>query len=161
MKSINKVNKFYNWLGINIFPKISNFYANPLMILITIFLFVPMVAWQANVVLILLLNSWMNVGSFSTSQITLRQVILTADEQEKRNIETHDTVMKELTNQNNELALLREEIQNAKEQRIEASDKMEELVKLVQSQNIQKHWFSEMREINNILWKKIENNDKK
>lgn len=38
----------------------------------------------------------MNVGSFGTSQITLRQVILTADQQEKRAQETHDSVMEEL-----------------------------------------------------------------
>jgi hypothetical protein len=53
-------------------------------------LFVPMVAFQADVILILLLNSWMNMGSFSTSQITLRAVLMTAATQERRAQETHD-----------------------------------------------------------------------
>lgn len=101
--------KFYKWLETRVFPKITTFYAHPIMILSTILLFVPMVTWQTNVVLILLLNSWMNVGSFSTSQITLMNLLQTADEQEKRAVETHDCVMEELDLVKEELTLAREE----------------------------------------------------
>ena len=85
------------------------FYAHPLMILLTILLFFPMVGWQANVILVLLLNSWMNVGSFSTSQITLLNLLQTADEQEQRAQETHDKVLEEFNMIKEELTLAREE----------------------------------------------------
>lgn len=88
--------KFYAFLDNKIFPYVVTFFANPVVILITLLLMVPMVGWQTDVVLILLLNSYMNVGSFGTSQITLRQVILTADQQEQRAQETHDSVIQEL-----------------------------------------------------------------
>lgn len=86
----------YSFLDNRIFPYVEKFFANPLVILVTLVLMVPMIGFQSNVVLILLLNSYMNVGSFGTSQITLRQVILTADQQEQRSQETHDSVMEEL-----------------------------------------------------------------
>lgn len=79
-----------------IFPYVVKFFANPIVITVTLLLMIPMIMFQKDVVLILLLNSYMNVGSFGTSQITLRQVILTADQQELRAQETHDSVMEEL-----------------------------------------------------------------
>lgn len=84
---------FYTFLDNKIFPYVEKFFANPIIITITLLLLIPMVGFQNDVVLILLLNSYMNVGSFGTSQITLRQVILTAGQQEQRAQETHDTVI--------------------------------------------------------------------
>ena len=100
--------KLYTWLESVIFPRITSFYANPVMILSTIFLFLPMIAEQSNVVLILLLNSWMNVGSFSTSQITLLNLLQTADEQEQRSIDTHNKVTTTLDDMNEILSKIHE-----------------------------------------------------
>lgn len=94
--------RFYVWLDTKVFPKVVKFYIHPIIIALTILLFVPMTTFADKVVLILFLNGYMNVGSFSTSQVTLREVCLTADAQEKRAQETHDAVM-------SELAIVREE----------------------------------------------------
>ncbi len=88
--------------------------AHPFSILFTILLFVPMVTWQQDVVLILLLNSYMNVGSFSASQVTLREVQMTAGAQEERAQQDHEAILAEFAEikamhaaQTEELATLR------------------------------------------------------
>lgn len=107
--------RFYAFLDNKIFPYVVTFFANPIVILVTLLLMIPMVGWQNDVVLILLLNSYMNVGSFGTSQITLRQVILTADQQELRAQETHDKVYASYRAISEELEIAKQERQELTE----------------------------------------------
>lgn len=88
--------RLYNFLDKSVFPYVVAFFAHPLSISLTLLLFIPMIGFNNDVILILLLNSYMNVGSFGTSQITLREVRLTAEAENRRAQETHDTVMEEL-----------------------------------------------------------------
>jgi|GEM_PF-6736529 len=112
----NCITKFYQWLDNILFPLVTKFWANPWNILLTMVLFLPLVGLQNDVILVLLINSWMNTGSFSTSQITLREVILTADAQERRANETHDASMAVLSKMNEAIGLLSQEIQSQKEE---------------------------------------------
>jgi hypothetical protein len=109
------VKRFFQWLDEDIFPWVVAYFSHPLVILITLLLFIPMIVFSGNTNLILLLNSYMNVGSFGTSQIVLRQVKLTEANQEKRAQETHDwsqgtndAVMEEIADIKQALALISE-----------------------------------------------------
>ena len=104
------LNRFYAWLDMYVFPKVTAFWAHPFNILLTMLLFVPLVVAAKVVVLVLLINSWMNAGSFSTSQITLRAVLLTADAQEKRAQQDHEAIQTEFKQLNEVLAILKEEM---------------------------------------------------
>lgn len=125
--------KFYGFLDKHVFPYIVSFVAHPFIILLTIALFVPMVWWQKSVILILLLNSYMNVGSFSASQITLRQVLLTSDKQEQRDQETHDAVIQQFNNHSKILDEVTEELEIARQQREEAKQQREDTHELLKN----------------------------
>ena len=116
------MDKLYKFLDKYIFPSVKNYFSHPLVILLTILLFIPMILFSKLVVLILLLNSYMNAGGFGTSQITLREVRLTGEAQEKRSQETHDAVIQEL-------AIVKEELAIAKEQRAATMKQQKEVMK--------------------------------
>lgn len=87
--------RLYAWMDDQLLPWPVKFLTNPLVIIVTFLLLVPMIGLANIVTLVLALNSYTNVTSVGVSSIVLRKQLLGEDAQEKRTQETHDAVMAE------------------------------------------------------------------
>jgi hypothetical protein len=90
------INKIYSLLDELILPWPVKFLTNPLVILITFSMLIPLIGYADTVVFVLVANSYMNVASVGTSSIVLRQQLLTAGELETRNKQDHIAIMSQL-----------------------------------------------------------------
>ena len=88
--------QFYHWLDARVLPWPVKFLTNPLVILFTFFMLIPLIGFANAVVFVLIVNSYMNVTSVGVSSIVLRQTLLVADTQEARAQQDHDAIMAEL-----------------------------------------------------------------
>src|SRR6185312_5491713 len=65
-----------SWLESTLFPAIVAYVTNPLIILGTILLLLPLLVWATNTTVVLLSNSYLNVASASVSSIVLLQQLV-------------------------------------------------------------------------------------
>lgn len=61
----------YRWLDARLFPAIVSYASDPLTILATLLLLVPLLLWATNTAVVLVANSYLNVCSAAVSSIVL------------------------------------------------------------------------------------------
>lgn len=87
--------RFYGWLDRKVLPWPVQFLTNPIVILFTFAMLIPLIGFAGAVVFVLVVNSYMNVTSVGVSSIVLRQTMLVAGQQEQRAQQDHDAILAE------------------------------------------------------------------
>lgn len=98
--------RLYAWLDKYILPWPVRFLTNPLVILFTFAMLIPLIGFANAVVFVLVANSYMNVTSVGTSSIVLRKQLLGEEAQELRAQQDHEAVMEILEDAHQILAEL-------------------------------------------------------